>query len=518
VSSRKDLPQEVLVSREAAVRAPNAETVGSAADPIAVLLTALEAALDARTAEPCLRQLGQALSGADALRCAIVRDQAILMLREKVSAPAQLVDAALTPCRPAPPGQGRSVGFEDPAPWHEAVSGATLLQDLAAVLARYVALPAHADVAVALWTLHAHALAAAEISPILALISPEKRCGKTRMVSLLGSLVPRPVTASNITPASLFRAIERYTPTLLIDEAETFLGEREELRGLLNSGHSRSGAFVLRTSGDDFEPRRFSTWGAKVLALIGHLPDTLTDRSVVIPMRRRAQNERIERLRLDKAGEFANLCSRAARWAADHLPALREADPEVPNQLSDRAADNWRPLLAIADRAGGKWPQMARQAALAFSGEEHSQDSAREQLLGDIRGLFVRHGTERIFTEELLRRLWERDDRPWREWQAGAPLSAIQLAKLLKDFDIRPSTVRMGVVTGRGYKVADFQDAFARYLPTEPSHPSQAKQDGPFRECATHHTQVSVTGLESSANRCGVGIVTGVAGHNGDAS
>jgi putative DNA primase/helicase len=79
--------------------------------------------------------------------------------------------------------------------------------------------------------------------------------------------------------------------SLLVDEADSFLGEKEELRGILNSGHTRDAAYVVRTVGDEHEPRRFSTWAAKAVAMIGHLPDTLADRSIIIPMRRRAPGE-----------------------------------------------------------------------------------------------------------------------------------------------------------------------------------------------------------------------------------
>ncbi|HVT15591.1 MAG TPA: hypothetical protein VHQ90_05330 [Thermoanaerobaculia bacterium] len=257
-------------SNEQALGATEAGSSGrtvadSPADPVEATLSALGAAADARAAEPHLRQLGKALRVSDALQRATVRERAILALGDKVNAPAHLVDAALTPCRPASPGQGQAVGFEDPEPWPDPVDGAALLLDLAAVLKRYVALPAHADVAAALWSIHAHALAAADTSPILSLISPEKRCGKTRTLLVLSRLVPRPLSTSNITPAAVFRSIEVFSPTLLIDEAETFLGEREELRGVLNSGHSRDAAFVVRTTGDDHEPRRFSTWAAPCL-------------------------------------------------------------------------------------------------------------------------------------------------------------------------------------------------------------------------------------------------------------
>src|SRR5262249_16474230 len=151
----------------------------------------------------------------------------------------------------------------------------------------------------------------------------------------------------NITPAALFRAVERFQPTLLVDELETFLEGHEELRGVLNGGHVRRGAKVVRTVGEDFEPRIFSVWAPKALAYIGRLPGTLEDRSIRIPMRRRAQGEVLERFRIDRLEDFQPLRRRSTRWSQDNLPSLRISDPIVPAQLDDRAADNWRPLFAI---------------------------------------------------------------------------------------------------------------------------------------------------------------------------
>jgi putative DNA primase/helicase len=85
----------------------------------------------------------------------------------------------------------------------------------------------------------------------------------------------------------LFRAVEKFKPVMLIGEADTFMTEKEELRGVINSGHRRSSAFVIRTVpvGDEHEPKVFSTWGAKAIPSIGKLAGTIEDRSIIIPMR-----------------------------------------------------------------------------------------------------------------------------------------------------------------------------------------------------------------------------------------
>jgi len=145
--------------------------------------------------------------------------------------------------------------------------------------------------------------------------SPEKRCGKSTVLQLLLGLVPRAIPAVNLTSASVFRVVESYRPTLLVDEGDSFLAGREDLRGILNSGHCRRMAFVPRCAGDTHEPRLFSTWAPKAIALIGKL----ADRSIEIRMRRRATGEKVDRVR-------AQLLDR-------HIPLQRKAWPFVVHDL-----------------------------------------------------------------------------------------------------------------------------------------------------------------------------------------
>jgi putative DNA primase/helicase len=229
-------------------------------------------------------------------------------------------------------------------------------------------------------------------------------------------------------------------------------------------------------------------------------------------MRRRAAGEHVERLRLDRAGGFEDLRRRAARWAADHLGELRGADPEVPGELGDRAADNWRPLLAIADLAGGEWPQRARRAALALSGNgSEPRDSVREQLLADIRESFAERGPGCLLTEDLLQDLRAREDRPWGEWRGGHPLSAVQLARLLKPFGVQPRLFRTGPKVARGYLPESFADAFSRYLPGEPSNPLQVNADAGLAGGGSDDRSGCVTARGNGAKPHGDCVVTGVA-------
>lgn len=362
-------------------------------------------------------------------------------------------------------GVGCRVSCEDPEPWPDRVDGAALADELAGTFERFIVLADGAAEALTLWVLHSHAHAAAFVSPILAISSPEKRCGKTTLLSLLGALVRRPLPVSNISAAALFRATELWRPTLLIDEADTFLKDSEDLRGILNSGHNRAGAFVVRTTGEEHEPRVFSTWAPKAVALIGKMHPTLTDRAVVVPMRRKLPEEQVERLRLDRLNELADLPRRLARWADDNHGVLAAADPLTPKGMNDRAADNWRALLALADRIGGPWPDRAREAVAKLTATDDGDEAAGVMLLEDLRRLFGEWGGVKVSSAKVVEALGKIEERPWPEWKDGRPLTARQLARLLKPFGIKPRAERDGGEVFKGYDPADFADAFGRYLP-----------------------------------------------------
>jgi len=373
-------------------------------------------------------------------------------------------------------------------PWPAVVDGAALLSEIVQLLGRFVKLPRLGAEAIALWILFSHAIDASDISPIIGITSPEKRCGKTRLLSLLLRMVPRPLPASNITPAAIYRAVEQYHPTLLIDEADTFLSSRDdggEMRGILNSGHTRATAFVIRSvpKGESYETRPFSTWCPRAIACIGELPETLKDRSIGVSMRRRAPGETLERLRHDRVDELGMIARHAARWALDHLDGLRDREPEIPPELHDRAADNWRPLLAIAEEVEGDWPATARAAARALSGESVGEAaSVRELLLADIRSAFEKQG-DRLPTSAILENLNSREDRPWIEWgRQKKPMTARGLVRELAPFRIQPRTIRDGGQVFKGYLKADFEDTWKRYLPLISVTSVTSNADNPLQE------------------------------------
>jgi putative DNA primase/helicase len=196
--------------------------------------------------------------------------------------------------------------------------------------------------------------------------------------------------------------------------------------------------------------------------MIGKLPPTLEDRSIVIRLSRKSPSERTERLRLDGDGELLHLREAAAQWAATNSHLIKDPDPDIPVELNDRAADNWRQLLAIADLAGETWSLRARTAAIAVTGLEHDE-AIGDLLLFDIKQIFSVRGVDRLRSTDLVSDLAEMEHRQWPEWRNGQPMTPVQLAKVLSPYGVRPDTQRFGGFTAKGYLLAQFADAFARY-------------------------------------------------------
>ena len=431
----------------------------------------------------CLRVLAGQTKRLDKLLLMGIREGAVKKLKEiGVQSRTAMVDVALSLVQQNEEDE-QGIKFAEQEAYQGVVDGAVLLDTIKATLSTYIFLPRGAAETEALWILHAHALDAFDFSPFLAIVSPEKRCGKTANLELTGSMVPRPLFASNITAPALFRAVEKYAPTLLIDEADTFIGGSDELRGVLNSGHRRKSAFVIRCVGDNSEPKLFKTWSPKIVARIGELPDTLADRSITIRMVRKSPTDKTERLRLDRLEEkLQELCKQAAKWANDNIEALRASDPLMPEALNDRAADSWRPLIAIADCVGGTWPQDAREAAKTLSGIAAGEESSvRVRLLTDIKSIFESDHRDAISSVDLASALSKMEDRKWGEWKKGKPITPIQVAGLLKPFKIAPRQVWINQANYRGYALEDFADAFTRYIPSPEVLGRSDSQTPPFK-------------------------------------
>lgn len=354
---------------------------------------------------------------------------------------------------------------------------AAVLDAVVEFIRRYVVVSEPQAAALALWVVHGHALDAAETTPYIAITSAAKRSGKSRLLEALALLVAKPLRAAGVTQAALFRSIAERRPTLLMDEVDAIFGPKagpnnEDLRALLNAGF-QVGTPVLRCVGDGSKQKvvEFAVFCPKALAGIGKLPDTIADRSILIRLKRRARGETVARFRRREAEAAAEPLHQAlASLGEHHVDRLAEARPELPEALDDRAADGWEPLFAIADLAGGDWPERSRRAAIVLAQARDDHDDSYDILiLEDVKQIFLDSKVERISTADLLRALEKLEESPWADWH-GKSLTARGLARLLAPHGIRSGTVRLADgTTPKGYKREDFEDAWKRYVPEKRS-------------------------------------------------
>ena len=402
-----------------------------------------------------------------------------------------MLDKLIADRRPLPEAAtGRGVSLPVVEPWHEPVNGGALLDTLTAAIKRHVILPPHAPEAAALWIAQTWVFERFEHTPRLSITSPAKRCGKSTLLDVLHATVRRPLKADNISASGVFRVVEALAPvTLLLDEADSYMRENEELRGVLNSGFERSGNVVrvIEVKGE-MQPLAFSTFAPAALAGIGRLPDTIEDRAIPIVLQRKGAGETADKLRVTGARPaLADLQRKLARWAADAGPRLSH-EPSIPDEMGDREGDICVPLLAVADAAGGRWPERARKGLLAMFGRRASEDGAAEAgtlLLADLRELFFlkdKLPSTKLASTEIVAALADMEHRPWPEWRNGKPMSATQLARALKPYGVTPGAVRDGGPPFKGYQRGDFANAWKRYLPNRtvstPSPPVSSGYNG----------------------------------------
>jgi putative DNA primase/helicase len=375
-------------------------------------------------------------------------------------AAAQAAEAAAA----APCGQGQELTLAWPEPWPEPIKLGDVLNEVAATVRRYVVVSPEAVDAVALWCAWTYTYEHGRVAPMLAITSPTKRCGKSRLLELLAGVCCRAILACNLTSATTFRTIEAFRPlTLLVDEADAGLRDNEELRGIVNSGHYKSTAWVPRCVGDDHEVRLFGTFCPKAIAAIGKLPGTWEDRSIIVRMERKQKTDKVSPFTALEAESLAPL--RSKLFTATDNEALKQAlagrPPEPPACLHDRAADNWGPLLTVADLAGGDWPRRGRTAAVALStGRDADNDELPIRLLIDLRSIFAADGRDAIPTSELLDALCRIEDAPWATLTRGRPITPHRLGKLLGSFGVRPRHTR----SGNTYSRADLLPVWERYV------------------------------------------------------
>ncbi|RFC72299.1 DUF3631 domain-containing protein [Streptomyces sp. AcE210] len=359
--------------------------------------------------------------------------------------------------------------------------GAALLNAVEAFHRRFNVFPLEAAyVAVTLWDAHAHLLDCFDSTPRLAFLSPEPGSGKSRALEVVETLVPRSMAAVDASASALFRSvsgIDGGRPTILFDEIDTVFGpkagDNEQLRGFINAGHTR-GRVMYRCVGDgsNQQVQGFPSFCAVAVAGLGSLPDTILTRSVIIRMRRRARNEKAEpfrtRIHVSQGNELRD---QLVTWTESVQEQVGNAFPAMPDGVTDRPADVWEPLLAVADAAGGEWPRRAREACVTLVTASRANDkgSVGIRLLTDLRD-HVLIGIDRLPTVAILDRLNALDDAPWADLN-GKPLDNRRLSKMLSEYmtvDNEPVASRNIRTAGgilKGFFASDLEDAWARYCP-----------------------------------------------------
>jgi 5S rRNA maturation endonuclease (ribonuclease M5) len=350
---------------------------------------------------------------------------------------------------------------------------AALLDGVLAFICRYVVLSAAQAVTIALFVAHTYVIGAVECTLYIIVTSAEKRSGKTRLLEVLTLVVAGPWFTGRVTAAVLARVLNKAIQTLLLDESDAaFKGSQdyaETLRGVLNAGYRR-GATNDVCLAPKWEPAKLSSFGPKVIAGIGKLPDTIADRGVRVELKRKTRSESVARFRIRTARpEGEAIAARLAEWAETAEPLLAQASPALPEELDDRAQDGWEPLLAIAEMAGGDWPERAWRAAIELmTGDSREDDSPGVRLLAGIQRAFG--DIESISTPDLLEALHRDEDGNWEQ------LTPRGLAQRLKRFGVRPDKWREGEQTVRGYHRKDLLDPWQRWLSPYSEQAPQAPQ------------------------------------------
>jgi putative DNA primase/helicase len=371
----------------------------------------------------------------------------------------------------------QTIIFDHVVPHPQPVQIAALLNDIEATIKKHVILSDHAAAALAVWILHTWIFELRDIVAYVAIESPEKRCGKTTLLSVLAAMAHKSLIASNVTVGALFRAIDTCRPTLFIDEADTFLAGNGIMRGIINSGNTWRTAYVLRLSAvkkipeptasspgpESFQTglKKYSCWCPKVIAMIGRVPDTIADRSIVVPMSRKLVAENCAPLAELNTTEIKAKC---ARFALDARDAIAQSPKIRGEGLNDRAADTFDPLYVIARLAGNGWEQKLHAAALALASTAFADNSGAELLL-DILSIFIQSAREKILIRDLALTL--------REGRSGMKSFALKystineqrISQILRSYGIKTTTIRVGKEVARGYTVTQFKEAIKRYVP-----------------------------------------------------
>ncbi|WP_296762639.1 DUF3631 domain-containing protein [Sediminimonas sp.] len=381
-------------------------------------------------------------------------------------------------------------------PWPDPVDGASLAEEIRDRLRAHVVFGATGDAdCAAIWIIGSYLMETWRLWPRLLVTSPTKACGKSTLLEVIDAMAHRGFIVSNASAAAIFRAIEAWKPTLLLDEADTWMRENVELAGVLNSGHTRRTARVIRVQEVNGEhlPTAFSTWCPMAIAGIGAQRDTLMSRSIIISLRRKLPEESVERLPLDLHAQLLRIRRQIARWADDHAVTIGAMETEPPACGDDRMQDNFTPLWRIATALGGPWLDRIATAYVASAqAEDEDAEPAGIMMLRDIADIFAASRADRIATSEIVSDLIVMEERPWADWRHGRSLSAQSVAMQMKPFGVKARVLKLHGSSARVYQRSEVEAAAARYA-TQKRNPVTLKQNQEVRALSKRNPGREVT-------------------------
>ena len=387
-------------------------------------------------------------------------------------------------------------------------STSELLEACRAWIRRYVVVTDDQADIMAAWVMHTYVFDAFEVTPYLFISSPEKGSGKSTLLRIVKAVAYRGRSSSGMSGAALARVVEASRPTLFLDELDAQMKGNKEtaenIRGILNSGYEPEGVYT-RCVGNEFAVKDFPTFCPKCLAGIGKLWDTVSDRSITIEMRRMLSEEIIEQDRkVAVKAAAAPIKARLEEWAGrGTADLLRSIHPSTISGFNPRQNDIAEVLLAIAQLAGGEWPQRLTQALKVVCTSAIAEDgSIGVTLLSDIRAVFDERKADTLPSVTLAGCLCEIEGRAWAEWN-HASMTANSLARQLRKYRVYPQTIRVGNETPKGYRREDFEDAWSRYCPLPPTQSATPPQPAsPLTETAfsNRNTQLNVAVAKSASN------------------
>jgi len=376
-----------------------------------------------------------------------------------------------------PPQSDPRDGVADPFDLPGAPTPADTVRHL---VERYVALGTHESIAVALWTIHTHIYEQYMVTPRLVLISPAPDCGKTTLLDVIGRLVARTKKTANITAAAIYHYLHVFHSTLLVDEADNLdLAAKATLRAVLNAGHRRGTPIDRIIKG---RPQSFDVFAPVALGSLELLTLPLMRRSIVIRLARHDGSRPLHLFNTDECGDLDVVYGHIRHWLRR---VQLDRHPDMPSELRGRRADNWRPLIAIADACGPVWGELARDAALALT-RANRDEAPGIVLLHHIRQIFEARGVDRLASKLLLVDLLTLDE-TWSEWRGvrgdehPRKLTQGAIATLLRPFGIRPRNIwplrRTPTDTSvRGYMRSWFEQAWRAYCDGEAADDGTAAQ------------------------------------------